>query len=73
MPIFEYACRDCGQEYEVLIRGSEAPVCPACGSAEAEKKLSTFAAHGASGPDLPCGDGACEAPSACAGGKCPFA
>jgi len=48
MPIYEYSCRQCGAGFEVLIRGQEAPQCPACKSADLEKALSTFAV-GASG------------------------
>ena len=47
MPIYEYACRACGHEFETLVRGSETPSCTKCASAELEKKLSVFAAHGA--------------------------
>ena len=45
MPIFEYACRTCGKEFEKLVRQSDpAPACPACQSGELTKKMSTFAA-----------------------------
>jgi len=27
MPIFEYACRACGHEFETLVRGAETPAC----------------------------------------------
>ena len=30
MPLFEYACRECDHEFEVLVRGSDAPECPSC-------------------------------------------
>ncbi|HEX9563724.1 MAG TPA: zinc ribbon domain-containing protein [Gemmatimonadaceae bacterium] len=40
MPIFEYACRDCGNEFEALMRRQDAPVCPKCGSVQLEKLLS---------------------------------
>ena len=41
MPIYEYACRQCGARFEVLVRGQEAPQCPGCKSADLEKALST--------------------------------
>lgn len=44
MPIYEYACRSCGHEFETLVRGAETPSCAQCASAELEKKLSVFAA-----------------------------
>jgi putative FmdB family regulatory protein len=43
MPIFEYACHQCGHEFEALTRASMQPECPECHSHELEKKLSVFA------------------------------
>ena len=43
MPIFEYACQDCGHEFEALTRSSTQPQCPNCHSMSLEKKLSVFA------------------------------
>jgi len=43
MPIYEYRCRACDREFEVLVQGSRKPVCPACGGKKLEKKLSVFA------------------------------
>lgn len=40
MPIYEYLCDDCGHAFELLVRGSVEPACPACGSAAATKQLS---------------------------------
>lgn len=72
MPIYEYACRDCGSEFEALVRASSVPACPQCRSTELAKKLSVFAtaASGAPAP-LPAmgGCGACgnpDGPGACA-------
>src|SRR5262245_53022549 len=42
MPIFEFTCRSCGAEFEVLVRGPEAPACPACQSLSLERTLSMF-------------------------------
>jgi putative FmdB family regulatory protein len=47
MPIFEYACQDCGHEFEALTRASSQPECPHCHSVSLEKKLSVFATAGA--------------------------
>ena len=41
MPIFEYACRACGHQFEALVRASDTPQCASCGSKDLEKKLST--------------------------------
>jgi putative FmdB family regulatory protein len=41
MPIFEYACKSCGKEFEALVLPTTAvPACPACKSAELEKLIS---------------------------------
>lgn len=49
MPLYAYSCKDCGQEFEKMLRFSEAeqrPVCPTCGSPETHKKLATIATMG---------------------------
>jgi len=43
MPIFEYVCRGCGKQFEVLIRGSEKAHCPKCNGTRLEQQLSAFA------------------------------
>lgn len=46
MPLFEYVCSQCGNQFEVLVRNtaaSSAITCPACQSIEVKKKISTFA------------------------------
>jgi putative FmdB family regulatory protein len=43
MPLFEYTCRACDSQFELLVRGSTPPACPSCGSADLEKVLSMFA------------------------------
>ncbi len=42
MPIYEYVCRDCGAESEIMQRISEAPAtdCPACGKPGLTKVVS---------------------------------
>ncbi|MEJ2541248.1 MAG: zinc ribbon domain-containing protein [Gemmatimonadota bacterium] len=40
MPIYEYVCDSCTHEFERLVRGSETPACPECGSRELTRKLS---------------------------------
>ncbi len=72
MPLYEYSCKACDHQFEALVRGSEAPECPACQGRELERRLSVFAAHtsGAAakaaspGPCGACGDprgpGACS-------------
>jgi putative FmdB family regulatory protein len=73
MPIFEYVCRDCSQEFEVIVQGAAAPECPDCHGGNLQKRLSVFAvaSKGAAparapmaGPCGSCGDprgpGACS-------------
>ncbi|MDE1950258.1 MAG: tRNA-dihydrouridine synthase, partial [Burkholderiales bacterium] len=46
MPIYEYACRDCGSDFEALVRSDTVVECPRCHSVQLEKKLSVFATAG---------------------------
>jgi putative FmdB family regulatory protein len=46
MPIYEYTCRDCDSQAEILVQGSQQPECPKCGSAKLTKLLSVVAAPG---------------------------
>jgi putative FmdB family regulatory protein len=43
MPIFEYACRACGREFEQLVRTGDVPACPSCASHALEKQPSLAA------------------------------
>lgn len=45
MPLYEYACKSCAHQFEMLVRASETPECPSCHSTTLERKLSVFAAH----------------------------
>ena len=40
MPIYEYKCKDCGHEFEALVRKSDVPVCPSCKATDLERLLS---------------------------------
>jgi putative FmdB family regulatory protein len=40
MPIYEYRCKDCGNEFEALVRKSDVPACPGCSGTELERLLS---------------------------------
>jgi putative FmdB family regulatory protein len=48
MPIFEYECKKCEHEFEVLVQGTTRVECPACHGKKLERKLSVFAAGGKS-------------------------
>jgi putative FmdB family regulatory protein len=75
MPLYEYACRKCHHDFELLIRGEETPECPHCGSRKLEKLLSVPAAHTVNASQLPvCSvspPGGCGAPT-CGMGRCPM-
>jgi putative FmdB family regulatory protein len=45
MPIYEYRCTACDEQFEELVSVSAkaAPPCPACGAEGAERRFSTFA------------------------------
>jgi putative FmdB family regulatory protein len=73
MPLFEYECRSCHHQFELLVREQTVLACPSCHTDELEKQLSVFAVGG-DGPPLgargaavaPCG--ACgdpRGPGAC--------
>ena len=78
MPLFEYACTECGHTFEALLKNSAARPsgCPGCGSRKVRRGLSTFTASVASAKLTPCSSGACpsgpRAPGGCSGGGCPF-
>ena len=40
MPIYEYSCRSCKNQFELLIRGPKTPVCPECKTEDVERLLS---------------------------------
>ncbi|HVV98834.1 MAG TPA: zinc ribbon domain-containing protein [Planctomycetaceae bacterium] len=57
MPIFEYRCQDCRQDFELLVRASDVVECPHCRSKQLEKLFSTPAAPVTNGSALPIASG----------------
>ena len=43
MPIYEYACRGCGHQFELLVLKGTVAECPACQSRELGQLVSGFA------------------------------
>jgi putative FmdB family regulatory protein len=68
MPIYEYACQDCGTKFEKLIRREsdyDALACPSCGERHLQKEHSTFA------PKMGASKSAAPAMCPSSGGMCP--
>ncbi len=70
MPLYEYACGDCGNRFEMLQAlgaGADGFHCPQCGAQQLEKVYSTFASAVGSGAGA---RSASEGPMASGGGCC---
>ncbi|ADK85969.1 regulatory protein, FmdB family [Desulfarculus baarsii DSM 2075] len=79
MPLYDYLCQDCGQASEMLVFGDEKVVCPACGGARMQRRLSpTSSLTGKTAQFMPrpgdttcCGSapgaGGCAGPGSCCG------
>lgn len=39
MPLYSYECEDCHSAFELLVRASDTPTCPACGSAKLAQQV----------------------------------
>ena len=63
MPLFEYVCEDCNNEFELLVNREEKAECPKCSSARLEKLISAATGRVSSGAALPIA-GDCPPPSA---------
>ncbi|MFP4070483.1 MAG: FmdB family zinc ribbon protein [Desulfovibrionales bacterium] len=73
MPIFEYQCPKCGEEFEEVVLGNQETVtCPSCGSDKSAKLLSRCSFK--SGGDTPVGStggsSGGSSCSGCSGGSC---
>jgi putative FmdB family regulatory protein len=40
VPIYEYACRACGRQFEALVLRKSVPACPECAGVDLERMLS---------------------------------
>ena len=71
MPLFEFVCTKCEEQFELLVPSNKwegKAACPHCGSKKLTKELSVFASS------VPASDGGCFAPAPCPlkpGGKGP--
>ena len=67
MPIYEYVCKKCDFDFDLLIRGEsdlKAAACPKCGSKLIEKQFSVFGMSGTRS-----GGGSSSCPT-CSSGSC---
>lgn len=67
MPIYSYECKDCGQEFDLLVgigEGAEELRCQKCGSRNLERKFSSFAVRmeSSSTGSSSCPTGTCSLP-----------
>lgn len=60
MPIYEYVCVQCNQQFELLVRGDEKPACPECGGTRVAKQLSVPSAHSGTGGNSPSCPSECD-------------
>lgn len=70
MPIYEYACLECGREFEELVRGDERPTCPACGKDRLERRMSATLGRVAGGESSCPARDACEHSHRCGSNCC---
>ncbi|GBD97187.1 MAG TPA: zinc ribbon domain-containing protein [Nitrospirae bacterium] len=67
MPIYEYKCIDCEEDFEELVSGMDPDVsCPKCSSRNIKKKLSLFGMSGGEKPAASSGSGC----SSCSSSSC---
>lgn len=39
MPLYAYNCLDCNNDFEQLVRASDVPACPSCGSEKLQQQV----------------------------------
>ncbi len=66
MPIYEYQCNQCGEDFEKLVFGNKEVDCPKCSSPDVRKKLSAFGMSGVEKPSA----GSSSGCSSCSKGSC---
>lgn len=66
MPLFDFACEDCGAELELLVSRDSTPTCPECDGTSLKKMLSVFAVGKAAAKK---GHTGCGGPDDCIGNR----
>jgi putative FmdB family regulatory protein len=73
MPIYEYTCRECGAEFEVLrsMKSADDPIiCERCGSMETKRNLSLCFAHAGAEAGYSASAATSGGCAGCSGGSC---
>ena len=71
MPIFEYQCLDCSENFVTLVKNNEKVICKECESSNIKKLFSTFAVNSQKGtPSCAESCGAGFESGACGSGFC---
>jgi putative FmdB family regulatory protein len=39
MPLYGYTCQNCNADVELLVRSSDTPACPSCGSEDLQRQI----------------------------------
>lgn len=70
MPIYEYHCEECGDDFECLVLGREKVVCRSCRSSRIRKRISAcgFVSKGAGGQTVKKAAG--SSCGSCSAGSC---
>lgn len=46
MPLYDYRCDACDKQFELLVRSTDVPACPTCGTLEIKRLISAIAPAG---------------------------
>ncbi|MBR5161266.1 MAG: zinc ribbon domain-containing protein [Thermoguttaceae bacterium] len=57
MPIYNYHCESCNADVELIVRSTDKPVCPECGSKNLTKQITAPNCHK---PSHGCKHGECD-------------
>jgi len=66
VPIYEYQCLACGEEFEKLVFGQARVACPACASGDIVREMSVFGFR--SGSTFVASSGGCGSGCGCGAG-----